>query len=70
MGILARHLFPIIDGIIIVFMTLFTFANFTSSKKVLALVILWALIVNMIALFAKKFYKPEMYRFRDLYTFS
>lgn len=68
MGIIARHLFPIIDGIIIVFMTLFTFANFTSSKKVLALVILWALIVNMIALFAKKFYKPEMYKFKDLYT--
>lgn len=68
MGIIARHLFPIIDGIIILLMTMFTFANFTSSKKVLALVMLWALILNLGTLFAKKFYKPEMYKFRDAYT--
>ncbi len=68
MGIIARHLFPFFDGMVILLMSMFVFGNFTVSKKVLALVMIWTLIVNLSALFAKKFYKPEMFKLRDTYT--
>ncbi len=55
-----KKIFPFVDALIIAFVTLFTFANFTAGVKQLVLIAFFVLLTSMSFLFIKKFYDEEV----------
>ena len=62
-----KTLFPLLDGIIIAFITLFTFVNFAGGTINLICFTLGVLLITMITLYAKKCYSIEKFNFKAFY---
>ena len=69
MPILSRAVYGliIIDALIIMFVTMFTFANFIAGLAPFIYVTLWILLVTMFFLYIKGFYCTKNYTIKDLY---
>ena len=63
----AKNIFPLIDGLIMIFMTMLTLASLVQSNKQLISLSLWILAVTMITLTAKGFYNIEKYCWKNIY---
>ena len=61
------YITAIVDALIIVFTTMYTFAGFTNNALQLFIITLWFLAVLLISLFFKGFYQDKKYRLTDIY---
>lgn len=68
MGEVLKKMFPLLDGFVIIFMSVFCFVNFSSSSKQLFLLVLFILFVTMLTMFCKKIYSIENFKFKNIYN--
>ncbi len=61
------YITAIVDALIIVFTTMYTFAGFTNNALQLFIITLWFLAVLLISMFFKGFYQNKKYRLTDIY---
>ncbi|MBR6127190.1 sugar transferase [bacterium] len=59
MAELIKKIYPFLDGLIIVFMSMFAFTNFIEGTKPLIFIILWFLVLTITMLYIKQFYEAK-----------
>ena len=68
MPVISRsvYLLAIVDALIVLFMTMFSFAGYISAYELLA-ISLWALVVYSFMFYSKGFYAIRNYSLKDIY---
>ena len=67
MGNIAKHLFPLVDGLIITFCNLLLLSYIAENQTILSIYVIFILAVTMITLYAKKFYSDECFCLKQAY---
>ena len=68
MNILARHLFPVADSLIVIFISMLAFGGFMVSSRQLFLITMWYVFIYMVIMYAKKQYQIDKFRPVHIYN--
>lgn len=64
---ISKYIFPIIDGLIVAFVTMVIFGSYTALNKFFVILLLLVVTFTLFSLLAKNFYSLEKFNFKSLF---